>query len=194
MKQLALPYYKEEWRDIAGYEGKYQISSFGRVKSLPRFIKSGKSRNRKGYRLKKESILQPNVSHNGYLCVCLSNNNKVSCFRINRLVAQEFMPNPDNLPTVDHINRNKIDNRIENLRWASMKMQCNNRDNELQKVIVKFLFSKPVLQYTKEGVLVAKYQSLTDARNQTGSNHITDCCNGKLKTSGGYIWQYANLD
>ena len=192
MKQLALPYYKEEWRDIAGYEGKYQISSFGRVKSLPRFIKSGKSRNRKGYRLKKESILQPNVSHNGYLCVCLSNNNKVSCFRINRLVAQEFMPNPDNLPTVDHINRNKIDNRVENLRWADMKLQINNSDIKSR---IKAI-SKAVKQYTKDGIFIAEYKSVSEAERQTGIYHssISEYCNGKRKSAGGYIWQYANLD
>ena len=187
-KMLSLPYYKEEWRDIAGYEGKYQISNFGRVKSLPRFIKSGKSRNRKGYRLKKESIIQPSVSYNGYLYVGLSNNNKVSCFRINRLVAQEFIPNPDNLPTVDHINRNRIDNRIENLRWASMKMQCNNSDIKSRIKVI----SKSVKQYTKDGIFIAEYESVSEAERQTGICHssISEYCNGKRKSAGGYIWKY----
>lgn len=182
---LALPYYKEEWRDIPDYEGLYQVSCFGRVKSLPRYVKcKGNS-----LKLKKESFLQPGISHNGYYFVNLRKNKKSYGFRINRLVAQAFIPNPNNLPTVDHINRNKIDNRVENLRWADMKLQVSNSDVKLR---IKTI-SKPVLQYTLDGRFVAEYSSTAEAERQTGIYHssISEYCSGKRQSAGGYHWEYS---
>lgn len=95
---------EEIWKDIEGYDGDYQVSSLGRVKSL----KNGKER-----------ILKPYKLNTGYLSINLCKNGKKKASRINRLVAEAFLPNPENLPEVDHLNDNRTDNRAENLQWIS---------------------------------------------------------------------------
>ena len=103
----------EEWKDVKNYEGLYQVSNFGRLKSL----KYGKER-----------ILKANKDRYGYLFVRLCKDVKPKMCLIHRLVAEAFIPNPDNLPTVDHIDRNPLNNTVENLRWADWSTQNNNRD------------------------------------------------------------------
>lgn len=110
----------EIWKDIEGYEGLYQVSNLGRVKSL----NYNKTR--------KEKILSCG-DKNGYLFVVLCKNGKHKQFQVHRLVAQEFVPNPENKPYVDHINTIKNDNRVENIRWCTHKENCNNeisRENQ----------------------------------------------------------------
>lgn len=181
---LALPY--EIWRDIKGYEGLYQVSNYGRVKSLDHYIKS-----KGGKRLVKGKILKPDLDK-GYLRVTLSKDGVIKHIMVHRLVAEAFIPNPHNYPTVDHINRIKTDNRKENLRWAPWELQAENKDKEK---IIKSL-SKPVEQYTLDGVFVAVYPSMQEAFRQTGipESSISSCCRGLygFKTAGGYIWKYAD--
>lgn len=162
----------EIWRDIKGYDGLYQVSNLGRVKNS-----------------RTDKLLKPNTVK-GYLRVCLYKNGKRNWCSVHCLVAEAFIPNPDNLPTVDHINRIKTDNRVENLRWADMKLQCKNSDRTAQKISTKERFSKPVEQYTKNMIYVAEYSSTREAEKQTGIKHISECCQGKYKTAGGYIWRY----
>ena len=179
----------EIWKDIAGYEGLYQVSNLGRVKSL----KKGR------WGTGKERILKPAKDGNGYLFVKLCKDGNSKMYHIHRLVADAFIPNPDNLPTVDHINRDRTDNRVENLRWASMKMQAENKcewDRTNQKIAVakscKERCSIPVSQYTKSGEFVAIYPSTREAERQTGINkgNINSCIKGRYKSDGGYIWRY----
>lgn len=101
----------EIWKDINGYEGLYQVSNLGRVKSLDRVDCSG--RHRVGVTLK------PGTSHNGYLFVRLSKNSKYSNKRINRLVAEHFIDNPLNKPEVNHCDGNKLNNQVDNLEWST---------------------------------------------------------------------------
>ena len=108
----------EVWRDIKGYEGIYQVSDLGRVKSLEREIM--RSNGRVTYQ--KECILKFKIDKD-YYRVGLRKEGKKSFFRINRLVAEAFIPNPENKRTVDHKNEDKLDNRLENLRWATHKEQ-----------------------------------------------------------------------
>lgn len=99
-------YTLEFWKDIKGYEGLYQVSNVGQVRSLPRYGMKGK-------------ILKPALTHDGYLRVCLCKENKKKNFSVHRLVAAAFLPNEEELPEVDHINNDKTDNRVANLQWIS---------------------------------------------------------------------------
>ncbi len=105
----------EEWKDIIGYEGYYQISNFGNVKSLERRIEAGISR--RGFRLIKERILKPRIDNLGYYGILLSFNNIKRGFRIHRLVGIHFIHNPENKTTINHIDGIKTNNHISNLEW-----------------------------------------------------------------------------
>lgn len=101
------------WKDIPGYEGLYQVNQFGQVKSLPRKGTKG------GIMTMHE---RKDGKHNKrYLRVALSKNNQTKWFSVHRLVAEAFLPNPENLPEVDHINNNEMDNRVSNLQWINRK-------------------------------------------------------------------------
>lgn len=112
----------EIWKDIQGYEGLYQVSNLGRVKSLGRFI----DRLVTGNYWQEERILKPNKTKHGYLMVALRKNNKPNYFKVHRLVAITFIPNPENKPQIDHINAIKTDNTVNNLRWVTAKENVNN--------------------------------------------------------------------
>lgn len=159
----------EIWADIKGYEGHYQVSSFGRIKSF-----CGK----------KEHILTQHDHKTGYLYVTLSKKGQAKQYRINRLVADAFLDNKDNLPIVNHKNEIKTDNNVLNLEWCTYKYN-NNYGTKLEKV------SKKVGQYKKDGTLVKIWQSLSDAK-RAGYNggNISSCCNGLRKTHGGYKWSF----
>ena len=120
---------KEVWKDIKGYEGIYQVSSIGRVKSLERIIIIGYG----AKRVFKEKILKSNVNeHNGYLYVGLHKDGKTRSARVHRLVALAFLENDDNLPAVNHKNEIKTDNFVENLEWCDAKYN-NNYSNQKKK-------------------------------------------------------------
>lgn len=112
---------KEKWLPIKGYEGKYEVSNLGNVKSLKRL-----STVWDGYQKKKDRLLKPNINNNGYATVSLCKDAKVKVMLIHRLVAIAFVPNPHNKPIVDHIDTNPLNNRADNLRWCTQKENCNN--------------------------------------------------------------------
>ena len=111
----------ERWEPIKGYVGSYEISSYGRVKSLAREVvcSDGKVVHYK------ERLLSQSLSTKGYPKVVITKNGKQKCIFIHRIVAETFIPNPNNLPEVNHINENKLDNRVENLEWMTTKENCN---------------------------------------------------------------------
>ena len=107
----------EEWRPVVGYEGLYEVSNIGRVRSLDRYVK-GKG---KSYFLHKGRVLSPGMKPEGYLVVRLQRRT----FYIHRLVTEAFIPNPDNLPEVNHKDEDKTNNRVENLEWCNHKYNMN---------------------------------------------------------------------
>ena len=185
---------KEEWRGIKGFEGKYMVSNLGRVKSL--------NYNRTG----KEGILEGVDYGYGYLYVNLYKYGKGKQCMIHRLVAMAFIPNPDNLPEVNHKNEDKTDNRVENLEWCSRLYNINygTRNKKISEKLkgkkhseehIKKL-SKPVFSVNKESGLIMWWESIREAERCTGINkgNITRCCKGKAKSAGNHIWFYADED
>ena len=180
---------KEVWRGVKGYEGLYQVSSDGRVKSLERTYidKIGRER------YVKERILKPVIDRYGYLLVSLYAGGKQKNHTVHRLVCEAFHENPDYKPQVNHINEIKTDNRASNLEWATARENSNfgTRNERIGKksAITK---SKPICQYTLDEKIVKTWASLTEVKRQTGfgQSHISQVANGKRKQAYGFIWKY----
>ena len=176
---------EEVWKSVPGYEGIYEVSNQGRVKSLVR-----ETNNQYG---KEEIILSPGWVHhkeNGYLFVRLCKDGVKKRFLLHRLVAEVFIPNPDNLPQVNHKDENPNNNCIENLEWCDVAYNINYGGRNEK---VKTKISIPVFQYTKGGEFVKRYDSAVQAEKETGisSQNISRCRAGKLPSAGGFIWKYA---
>ena len=168
----------ENWKAISGYEGLYEVSDMGRVKSL--------NYNHTG----KEKILKPKKSHCGYLNVNICKDGHAKSVRIHRLVATAFISNPNNLETINHKDEDKTNNTVDNLEWMSQK--DNNNYGTHNKRVSESL-SKQVQMFDKyTGELLATFPSLMEAERVTGidDGNISKCCLGKIKSAGGYIWKY----
>ena len=174
----------EEWRDIEGFEGKYQVSNMGRVKSL--------NYNHTG----KERVLKAGKSNIGYLQVDLCKDGKGKSYKIHRLVAQAFIPNPENYNEINHVDENKENNRVENLEWCDRSYNCNygtRNKKSAEKRRNDLKMSKPVVGINKVSGLILEFPSAKEASRVTGVNQssISACCKGKrYKSAGGYIWKY----
>lgn len=112
---------KEIWKPILGYEGQYEVSNLGNVKSLKR-----RAKGHSGYQKKKDRLLKPRINKQGYATVSLCKDSKVKVMLVHRLVAIAFVPNPENKGIVDHIDVDKLNNNANNLRWCTQKENCNN--------------------------------------------------------------------
>lgn len=172
---------KEIWRDVKDYEGLYQVSSEGRVKSLERKDCHG--------RTVKERILKPVVRHDGYVGVNLYSGGKPKTLKVHRLVCQAFNKNPENKPCVNHIDENKTNNAANNLEWCTYEE--NNNHGTHNERVAKTL-SKTVGQYTLDGELIKVWASTQEAQRQTGfsNGNISQAANGKFKQACGFIWKY----
>jgi len=181
---------KEEWRDIAGYEGRYQVSNMGRVKSLERTV-VGKNGSQRTIR---ERILKPDTTHDDYLQVKLYKGcGKKKIFKVHRLVCEAFHENPENKPCVNHIDENKANNAVSNLEWCTVKENNNHgtRNTRAGKAIAKAL-NKQVGQYTRDGKLIKVWQSTMEVERQLGfaNGAISAVARGERKTAYGYVWKY----
>lgn len=127
---------KEVWKDIAGYEGLYQVSNWGRVKSLKRFVRLRKENDLRGY-YKDEKIISQNEHQGGYLKVDLFKNNIRESKKVHRLVAQAFIPNTNNYPCINHKDEDRKNNNADNLEWCTYKYNNNygkRKDKFLQTI------------------------------------------------------------
>lgn len=193
-----LTMFKEIWKPVVGYEGLYEVSSIGRIKSLKRIV-----RNNGGYRTTPELIKKNSIDRSGYEFVWLWNKSG-RIHRVHKLVALAFIPNIENKPCVDHINGNRRDNRVENLRWCSHKENSNfeiARERLSQNAPWRGKygsdnpFAKSVIQCDLNGGIIREFGGVLEASRETGINHrcISDTCRKKQKTAGGYIWKYNNI-
>lgn len=164
---------KEIFREIDGFPD-YEVSNLGRVCSF------------KG---KYPKILKPRKNPKGYLTTILYTGGKGITKRVHRLVAEAFVPNPENKPEVNHIDENKLNNVVDNLEWSTRKENMNHGTGIRRRAEAR---SKAVVQYTTDGVFMAEYSSLAEAERVTGifQSNICQACRGKYKTAGGYLWCY----
>jgi hypothetical protein len=162
----------EQWKRVIidNIEYDYEVSTLGNVRNVDT-----------------SRILKQKDNGNGYLKVGLYKNGKGKNFKVHRLVAIMFIPNPNNYDTVDHINHNKHDNRVENLRWLPLKENQSDGGKVTGQKYAKKV--KCINQKTKE---VKVFDSIQQASKETGLNqaNIVSCCKGKRKTCGGYHWEY----
>ena len=166
----------ETWKPVVGYEELYEVSDQGRVKSL---------------KFGKEKILKPWKTPDGYLKVSLRKDGHTKHTYVHRIVSEAFIQNPNNLETVNHKDEVKTNNVASNLEWMSQKDNINygTRNKRMSEAL-----SKQVQMFDKStSELLATFPSLSEAKRVTGINqsNISQCCLGKYKSAGGYIWKYA---
>lgn len=173
-------------KDVVDYEGLYEVDTEGNVWSL----NYNKTR--------KRQKLRGAIDGAGYLTVNLCKNRTQKTYTVHRLVAEAFIPNPQNLPQVNHKDECKSNNRVDNLEFCDCRYNMLYSGNHLKgcKAAVK-VNSKPILQYTLDGEFVKEYPSITEASRQTGIWHsnISNCCNGHKNYShaGNYKWRYKQM-
>lgn len=186
-----------EWRPFPDFEDAYLISNYGDVFSI-----------------RSNRILKPKVQPSGYLRVSPSIDGVRTDCAVHRMVALAFIPNPNNKPTVNHINENKRDNYIGNLEWATMKEQNNHgtrtvrarqninylarnidytvvsQKHDYHKINIKQM--KPVLQFDKHGNFIARHGGINEAATKLGisAGHLCSCLKGRRHTCGGFQWKY----
>ena len=149
-------------KDVKGYEGLYAVTSCGKVWSY-----------------KSKKFLTPWENGYGYLYIDLYKDGKCKHYKIHRLVAEAYIPNPDNLPQVDHIDGNKTHNYLNNLQWITNRDNCRKSNN------------KPILQYTLDGEFVREWECASDVGKKV-NDAICKCLKGRHKTAYGFVWKYKN--
>lgn len=187
---------KEIWKNIEGYENYYQVSNYGKVKSLKRIIIRGDN---KPYP-QKEQLLKPGKTKKGYLQVALTKEFKTKPCRVHRLVAQAFIPNQNNLPQVNHIDGNKENNNVSNLEWVSnydnMQHSIKTGLRDTHKISKKLIEKnkRPVNQYNLKGEFIKRWECIKEAETtlHIPNQNIVNVCQGKRHKAGGYVWKYAN--
>jgi len=183
----------EIWKDVEGFEGDYQISNFGRLKSFR------KRDSINGY------ILKQTNNKGGYFSVVLIGDNKRLSIRIHRLVAAAFIPNPGSLPQVNHKDGNKQNNRVSNLEWCTAlhnvkhSMNMNPEQCEKMRLYNQYIRTKMIKMYDKQGNYLRIFVNGAEASRETGicQRNILQVCNGDRnergylrKSAGGYIWRF----
>lgn len=186
----------EVWKDIPNYEGYYQISNLGRIKSVARKVKYQNS-----YRNVKEKLKKTFIGKQGYERVELSKNGKTKKYNVHRIVANVFISNPLNKETVNHINGIKTDNRVENLEWATRSenelhaykiglAKNSEKQRNVARLYCKENKIKSIIQLDLDGNFIKEWKSAKEVEEKINISrkNISQCITGKNKTAGGYKW------
>lgn len=176
---------KEEWKtavyDGIIYEGLYKVSNLGRILSL-NYRRTGKA-----------EVMNPNEDTDGYLRVKLSKNGENKTCYVHRLIAQTFIPNPENKPEVNHIDEDKTNNKVDNLEWKWHKDNINHgtHNERSAKARTNGKLSKRVLQLSLSGELICEWESTQECgRNGFCQGAVSECCQGKRKSHKGFRFMY----
>jgi len=185
---------KEIWATVTGWESFYEVSNLGRVRSKERIVnvRNGKKRTIK------ERILFPFTTKSGYLCVKLTLGRVEEHKYIHRLVAQAFIPNPNNYPQINHKDEDKTNNIVQNLEWCTNKYNINygHTIEKIRKSNINHPSkSKPVVQIDKNGNVVSEFVSASEATRIVGTSKsncssILGVCRGENKTAFGFYWKF----
>lgn len=170
---------EEEWKDIANFEGLYQVSNLGRVKSLPKVGSGGHN----------GVILSPSKDKDGYLLVYLYASRKRVACKVHRLVAKAFIPNPYSFPQVNHKDEVKDNNCFTNLEWCSSSYNNSYGKGSINRANSKRV---PILQLDMNDNIIREFNSAKEVESTLGfnSSNITNCCRGKYKSMYKYKWKY----
>ena len=168
----------EIWKDIQGFEGLYQISNLGRIKSFRQWKRAS---------CPAEFILKNSVASNGYFMVTLYKDTKRKKFLVHRLVADAFIPNPQNLPHINHKDENPLNNSADNLEWCTPQYNNCYGTARFRAMITT---GKPLKQCLINGQWLATYATTTVASEITGisKKEISACLRGALQSAGGFVW------
>lgn len=178
----------EIWKGVKGLEGIYEVSNKGRIRSLDRIevMKNGVARPRAG------RIIKPSIKANGYYCFHFSIKGKTKEASVHRMVADAFIPNPLKLPCVNHKDRNKLNNNVENLEWCTYRY--NSMYQGARERAVETRNCRKVKQFSKEGEFIMEHKSEAAAAKAMGLSvgNLSSTLHGLQKTFGGYIWRYSD--
>ena len=179
----------EEWRPIRGFEGLYEVSNLGRVRSLDGWRDWTTRCGNPGKRFYRGRIIIPQLKNSGYLFIMLHDHDTYRIATIHRLVAETFVPNPDNFNVVNHKDENKLNNAASNLEWCTYSYNVNygttiKRNRAGHK-------SKPVEQLTLDGTVIARFEGIHEAARMTGLRRceIGRCIKKSTSTTRGYRWR-----
>lgn len=176
---------EETWKSIKGYEGLYEVSNMGRVRSVPHEVQSYGGR----YFKTRSVIRKPHIVA-GYNQVDLCKDGKKHEYKVHRLVAEAFIPHSSQLQVVNHKDENKINNNADNLEWCNAKYNTNYGTARSRR---KEKLSVPVMQLTLDGRPVKKWVSQQEAARVLGiqQSSISKCVKGSYQSAHGYLWRNA---
>lgn len=177
----------EIWKDIEGYEGLYQISNFGRVKSLERRVRAKKPGTTQ---LIREKIRKLSYTTEGYSYVVLAKEGVNKTFLVHRIVAKTFIPNPENLPCVNHKDENKQNDFVENLEWCTYSYNNTYKDIHRRRNLDNV--NRKVIQYDLEMNEIKRWDSLIEPCSFYGIavGNMIKCCKGERIHCAGFKWRY----
>ena len=176
---------EEKWLPVDCYEDTYFVSTRGVIKAIDRI-------NYRGYHLK-EHIMKYATDKNGYKRVYLTKYGKTKSMLVHQVVARAFIPNPNNLPEVNHKDENKSNNCVENLEWCTHQYN-SNYGTRVSRIIPKTIDKTrtPVDQYDLNDNLIKEWYSMNEASRQLNiiQQNISKCCHGTRQTAGGFKWKF----